>query len=231
MTGIATTQDPYAAVGLTTSTTAQAAAQAAAVNPQPQKLDFLTLMTAQIKNQDPLNPMNGTDFLAQLAQFSVVDQLTQLNTAFGQLSSRLVSDQSLQAAALIGRTAQVSSSTGSLEAGGALSGAAVLGDPAADLRINIYDQAGVPVRSLDLGSQSAGQIPFFWDGMISAGIQAAPGTYRIEALADTAGGTQSLETLVNARVESVSTGASSGELTVDLAGVGAVPYSDVLALN
>src|SRR5271165_1369335 len=78
--------------------------------------DFLTLMLAQLKNQDPTSPVDSNEFLSQLAALSEVQGITQLNTSFSGLSSSLVSSQALQASALLGHQALVASSTGVLSA-------------------------------------------------------------------------------------------------------------------
>lgn len=218
--------DLYSSLGLRTAGSATGTDK----GERAQKTDFLLLMTEQVKHQNPLNPMEGQDFLAQLAQFSVVDELGKLNTAFGDLSADLVSDQSLQAASLIGKDARVAASTGRLEDGDSLSGAAVLDKPAGALHIDIYNQAGVRVRRLELGSQTDGEIPFTWDGLKDDGTWAGAGTYSIKAEAETAAGNESLPTLVDARVESISLG-SSGGLRINLAGVGPVGFSDIRSLN
>src|ERR1700681_867570 len=86
--------------------------------------NFLTLMLAQLKNQDPTSPVDSNQFLNQLASLSTVQGITQLNTSFGTLSSSLVSSQALQASSLLGHQALVSSKTATLAAGGTVTGAA-----------------------------------------------------------------------------------------------------------
>src|SRR4051812_6621537 len=71
--------------------------------------DFLRLMTEQLKNQDPLKPMESTQFLAQLAQFTSVQGIQNLNTSFGSLASSLTSNQALQGASLVGERVLVPS--------------------------------------------------------------------------------------------------------------------------
>src|SRR5208282_6043538 len=85
--------------------------------------DFLTLMLAQLKNQDPTSPVDSNTFLSQLAELSEVQGITSLNTSFSALSSSLSSSQALQASSLLGHQAQVASSTATLAAGGTVTGA------------------------------------------------------------------------------------------------------------
>src|SRR6266850_5600333 len=85
--------------------------------------NFLTLMLAQLKNQDPTSPVDSNQFLNQLASLSTVQGITQLNTSFGALSTSLVSSQALQASSLLGRQALVASTTANLAASGTVTGA------------------------------------------------------------------------------------------------------------
>src|SRR5271157_5206227 len=80
--------------------------------------DFLTLMLAQLKNQDPTSPIDSNAFLTQLAQLSEVQGITALNTSFSALSSSLTSNQALQASSLLGHQALVGSSTATLATAG-----------------------------------------------------------------------------------------------------------------
>jgi len=230
MTTATSSLDPYSSLGLRTSADTVAAAAAASSDPHAQKMDFLTLMTEQIKHQNPLNPLDGQDFLAQLAQFSVVEQTTKLNDSFANLAAKLTSDQSLQAASLIGRQARVTGDQGALTADQALSGAAVLDQTAGSVRVNFYDPAGQLVRGLDLGPQAPGEIPFSWDGTGDNGQWAGAGTYRVEVVAQTGAGAVALPTQIDARVEGVSLGGSGG-VTLDLAGIGPVALTDIQRLR
>jgi len=195
-----------------------------------QQADFLLLMTEQIKHQNPLNPLEGADFLAQLAQFSTVEQLAKLNDRFDQLASDMVSDQSLQAASLIGKQALVVSNSGFLGVDSPLEGRLNLPLPAGEVTVRFYNEVGQQVRELDLGARPAGDVSWTWDGTTDAGDWAGQGNYRIEALARMGNGTEGLDSLVSAPVDSVSLG-EGGNLVLNLVGVGSVPYSAVQAIR
>src|SRR5262245_4718275 len=126
--------------------------------------DFLKLMITQFKNQDPFKPMENGEFLAQLAQFSTVKGLDDLNSSFANLSSSVVSNQALQASSLLGRTVLVDGNVGNLVAGGSLGGAVDLPSSASDVIVQISDRNGTLVRQIDLGTQGAGLARFTWDG-------------------------------------------------------------------
>jgi flagellar basal-body rod modification protein FlgD len=190
--------------------------------------DFLTLMLAQLKNQDPTSPVDSNTFLSQLAQLSEVQGITSLNTSFSTLSSSLSSSQALQASSLLGHQALVNSSTANLAAGGTVTGAVNVPQTTSQVVLNISDASGALVSQLNLGAQSAGLASFSWNGAMSNGSQAPAGTYTLTAqyAGATSGGTAAT-TLVNGAVESVSMGAGSTGLTLNVAGIGSVPFSSV----
>jgi len=194
--------------------------------------DFLTLMLAQLKNQDPTSPVDANQFLSQLASLSEVQGITQLNTSFSSLSNSLVSSQALQASALLGHQALVASSTATLgTAGGTVSGAVSVPQTSSHVVLNITNSSGVLVQSLDLGAQSAGMANFSWNGQTSNGSQAPAGTYTLSAqVAGVSGGT-AVTTLVNGTVDSVTMGSGTSGLTLNIAGLGSVPFSSVQQIS
>ena len=194
--------------------------------------DFLTLMLAQLKNQDPTSPVDSNEFLSQLASLSEVQGITQLNTSFSTLSNSLVSSQALQASSLLGHQALVASSTGTLSTAGAtLSGAVSVPQNSSQVTLNITNSAGVLVQSINLGAQPAGMANFSWSGQMSNGSQAPVGTYTLNAqVAGVSGGT-AVSTLVNGTVDSVTMGSGTTGLTLNIAGLGSVPFSSVQQIS
>ncbi len=225
MTDLSSIQQDLSALGVSTT----ADAKPTQTDPT-QKADFLLLMTEQIKHQNPLNPLEGKDFLAQLAQFSVVEELTKLNTGFTSLSQSMSGNQSLQAAGLLGKTARVASSGAYFTASQPISGSANLPLPAANVQVNYYDQVGTLAHSETLGAQNAGDLQFTWNGFDAQGVQQPDGYYRVEVLADMGTGSQAMSTHMDAKIESVSVGGGSG-LQLDLQGVGTVPFSSIQKLS
>ena len=194
--------------------------------------DFLTLMLAQLKNQDPTSPVDSNTFLNQLAQLSEVQGITSLNTSFGALSSSLSSSQALQASSLLGHQALVNSSTANLAAGATVTGAINVPQTTSQVVLNISDASGALVKQINLGAQSAGLTSFSWNGSTGSGSQAPPGTYTLTAqYAGGASGGTAATTLVNGTVESVSMGAGSTGLTLNVAGIGSVPFSSVQQIS
>jgi flagellar basal-body rod modification protein FlgD len=194
--------------------------------------DFLTLMLAQLKNQDPTSPVDSNTFLTQLAQLSQVQGITQLNTSFTTLSNSLSSSQALQASSLLGHQALVNSTTANLAANGTVTGAVNVPQTTSQVLLSVKDSTGVLVRQINLGAQPAGLASFSWDGKMGNGTQAAAGTYTLSAqYAGAVSGGTAATTLVNGTVESVSMGAGSTGLTVNVSGLGSVPFSSVQQIS
>jgi flagellar basal-body rod modification protein FlgD len=194
--------------------------------------NFLTLMLAQLKNQDPTSPVDSNTFLAQLASLSEVQGITQLNTSFSSLSNSLLSSQALQASSLLGHRALVASPTATLtSAGGTLSGAVSVPQTSSQVVLNITNSAGVLVQTLNLGAQPAGLANFSWNGQTSSGSQAPAGTYTLTAQVAGVGGGTAVTTLVNGTVDSVTMGTGTSGLTLNIAGLGSVPFSSVQQIS
>jgi len=194
--------------------------------------DFLTLMLAQLQNQDPTSPVDSNEFLSQLASLSEVQGITQLNSSFTALSNSLVSSQALQASSLLGHQAMVTSSTATLStAGGTITGAVSVPQTSSSVVLNITNSAGVLVKSINLGAQSAGLADFTWNGQTSSGSAAPAGTYTLNAQVGGVSGGTAISTLVSGTVDSVTMGSGTTGLTLNIAGLGSVPFSSVQQIS
>ncbi len=191
------------------------------------KNEFLELLVAQLNNQNPLDPQDNGDFIAQLAQFSTVEGVEKLNSSMETILSGYHSSQALQASSLVGRKVIVPSDKAVVDTSETFKASLVLPVSSSNVYVNVYDSTGAVVSRVDMGQQEAGNISFMWDGKDSSGNVAPPGTYRFEAQATYADGTKGLYTLLPANVDSVTLGQNGGELMLNLAGVGSVPLSQV----
>lgn len=191
--------------------------------------EFLSLMTAQLENQDPLKPMENGEFMGQIAQFSTVEGIGNLNESFSALAGAMQSSQALQASALVGRNALIEGNRGQLGSNG-LSGAIELPSGATNVTVEILNGSGQLVGQLDMGTLPAGQHNFAWDGRDANGNRLPEGSYRIAARANVGNQTQALGSLVNGRVDSVSFQGSQG-LVLNVDGVGAISLSDIRQIS
>ncbi len=191
------------------------------------KNEFLELLVAQLNNQNPLEPQENGEFIAQLAQFSQVEGIEKLNTSMGSLLSGYQSSQALQASSLVGRKVIVPTEKAVVDTSETFKGSLVLPVTSSNVYVNVYDSAGKAVSRVNLGQQAAGNVSFMWDGKDSSGNLLPPGTYKFEAQATYADGTKGLYTLLPANVDSVALGQNGGEMKLNLAGIGSVPLSHV----
>jgi flagellar basal-body rod modification protein FlgD len=188
--------------------------------------DFMTLMTAQLKNQDPLNPTDSNEFLSQLAQLSTVSGITSMNTTMTNLSSSLLSSQALSSATLVGHGILTAASTARYTAGQPLSGAVQVPDGASSISLTITDKSGAVVRHIT-AAPGAGLQPFSWDGTTDGGTPAASGTYNIGVSAIVNGRNQAATTLLNGTVTSVTLDAAGGGVTLNTPELGPIALSSV----
>ncbi|MBM1689220.1 flagellar hook assembly protein FlgD [Sulfitobacter geojensis] len=149
---------------------------------------FLTLLTAQISNQDPLAPVDSTQFVAQLAQLSQVEQAVQTNSQLETLNTQVSALMNLGGTDLLGREVSITSNVMDLE-NGSVDSTYVLGAGAVDVSARITDPLGRVVRTLEGLSTTAGQqIALDWDGTDDDGTPMLEGAYTVEIVAlDTAG--------------------------------------------
>ncbi|HVY64314.1 MAG TPA: flagellar hook assembly protein FlgD [Gammaproteobacteria bacterium] len=187
--------------------------------------DFLHLMLTQLKNQDPFKPLDSSEFLGQLAQFGTVSGLSQLQTSFDSLKTSLVSNQALQAASLVGRSAVVESSTMGIVDGQPVLGAVDLPASTSSLTVTVLDSTGQVVRTIPLGAHGAGQAQFVWDGMTDGGGTAPAGQYTFNAAYRNGSKTEAGTTLLAAPIDSVKL--DSNGFSVALRGIGDIPFSSV----
>ncbi len=186
---------------------------------------FLKLLVAQMKNQDPLNPLDNAQVTSQMAQINTVTGINNLNATVGKLLEQFTGLQTLQAAQLAGRDVLVAGNRLQLAAEGVATGAVELSTEAAAVKVDIRDANGLLVRTIDLGARSAGATRFDWDGRTDAGAAAAPGNYTFTATASVGGSQSAAATLMAARVEGVRN--ENGAVQLMLAGIGGVAYGDI----
>ncbi|MCA3130566.1 MAG: flagellar hook assembly protein FlgD [Betaproteobacteria bacterium] len=195
---------------MTTTIAATAANTAAPGNADALRLNsgdpqerFLKLLVSQLRNQDPLNPLQNSEVTSQIAQISTVNGIERLNGAVQNMGANMLSAQSLQASSMIGRGVLAEGNRIQLSDGEAVGGFELAG-PADKVVVTILDSGGHSVESLDLGRKTSGLSTFAWDGRPGE-AQLADGTYsfKVEALRDN-GTKVAVTTLGYGRVQSVS---------------------------
>ncbi|GGE58081.1 basal-body rod modification protein FlgD [Halopseudomonas oceani] len=196
------------------------------------KEQFLELLVTQMKNQDPLSPQENGEFIAQLAQFSTVEGIGNLNASMEMLLGGYQSSQALQASSLVGRTVIVPSDQAMVDPTLGFEGQLALPASSPNVFVNVYDEAGTLVDTVNMGSQEAGMHDFQWDGKNADGEYMPSGAYRFEAMAAIDGEDVQLATLLPANVDSVTlSGAEDGGLLLNVAGLGSIALSSVYSIQ
>lgn len=147
------------------------------------KDSFLQLLVAQLQYQDPLDPVENTDFTAQLAQFSSLEALTEINDSMDQVNSLQGSLNNMQALSFIGK--EVNAQGDIIHyTGEDIPIDFTLDDNAAEVVVSIYSEDGTLVKSVDLGDAAKGNREYVWDGTDSSGETVSAGryTFTVEAV-------------------------------------------------
>jgi flagellar basal-body rod modification protein FlgD len=212
---------------------ASAAASAASTASADSSADlgdrFLTLLVTQLKNQDPMNPMDNGQMTSQLAQISTVTGISKLNDTVSGLSAALGSNQYLQAAGLVGHSVLVPGNKMQLAAGEA-SGGFNLAQDADSVVVSVSDASGRMIKQIDLHAQGAGTQSFTWDGKTDSGAAAADGPYTFTVRASSGGNAVTADTFISGRVDGVVVG-DSGNTQLQLGRFGRVDLSQVKSIE
>lgn len=186
---------------------------------------FLTMLTTQLQNQDPLNPMDNAQMTSQLAQISTLEGIQGLNTTLTSLLSSYNTSQALQAAGAIGSQVLVAGNSLKL-ASGASQGGVLLGGAADSVVVTIKDSSGRVIQTQDLGKQAAGAVAFAWDGKNASNTQLADGNYTFSVAATSAGAKVSATPIEVGTVSAVVKNGSSFVMELDSGKT--VAFDDVL---
>lgn len=214
--------NPYAGLGFDTVQAGATGKGDASLDQQ----DFLMLLTTQLKNQDPLKPLDSTQFVSQLAQFSQVSGVQEMNASLASLTAGIKSSAMLDGASLVGRYVLLEGSRATLAADGSIVGGVATPTGATSVTVNVRNAGGELVRTLQV-APTDGTTLFSWDGTASDGMTAPPGVYSIDATATVAGVNQAADTLIADLVASVSIDSGTYALTLNTAGAGPVTLADV----
>jgi len=185
---------------------------------------FLTLMTAQMKNQDPTKPMDSAQYLGQLAQFASVKGLQQLDTRLAGMSTMMGEQQAVSVSDLIGKNAFIKSDTGSRAAGGKIDGK-FTSTGSGKVTVDIKDSKGTLIREMQVDASGTGDVDFSWDGLDNGGAAAPAGEYTFSAQL----GATKLDTQIASRIDSISYTANGIVLNLD--GHDNVTFDQILSIE
>lgn len=191
---------------------------------------FLTMLVAQLENQDPLNPADGTDFTAQLAQFSSLEQMFNMNDSLKAILEGMNAGSSDNLIDYIGKQVTCASDALRVSDGTASGGYFSITD-SADVTICIYDESGQEIRRIYAGKLEAGSYDINWDGTDYAGIPVDDGTYSYEVVAGSdSGGYVPVYTTMTGIVNGVSYDSDTPYLLVEDRKIDPQTVTDVRAV-
>ncbi len=199
--------------------------------------DFLRLLTKQMDNQDPMEPMDNTQFIAQMAQFSSLEGISSLNETVKGFEDSVQSNQVMQASALVGKAALVKGEEANhyhmQQADGSSAPSGILGavdvpGGASKMTVDITNTNGQVVKSIDVPVEGDQRPSFSWDGRLKDGRMAPEGKYTVKANAIVDGEGRAAQTYVGAAISSVGVTKNGPELNLD--GLSAVKLSDIVEI-
>lgn len=191
------------------------------------KQDFLTLFTAQLQNQNPLEPVKNEAFVAQLAQFSQLEALTNMQGSLDTFVTAMSGERMLNSAALIGKKVAITDSPTHLTKGGSMDASVDLPMGASGVQVSVFDSQGRLVQELTAGPQMPGTTPFTWDGKDAAQNPVPSGLYRLSATAVVNGKNTNVPVSTLSTVRAISTNPADGSVSVEVDGGKSLLLTDV----
>ncbi len=192
--------------------------------------EFMTLLLEQLKNQDPLEPQDNGDFIAQMAQFSTVTGIDEMNTSISGLGSSMGGNQALQSANLVGRSVLVSANEFALDEENNLEGAFQL-ESTSSATASIYTASGELAHQIDLGIRSPGQNKFTWDGVLEDGNRAPVGDYTVAVNYGTGEFSTAAEVMLEQKIDSVNFSHGGGDIVLNTVGGQALNFSEITQIH
>jgi flagellar basal-body rod modification protein FlgD len=192
-----------------------------------QTQNFLKLLIAQIKNQDPMSPMDASTMTAQMSQLNMVSSMGTMNTSMQAMLAQMQSANFMNQASLIGHSPMVAGSSINYTGGEVMLGAN-LANPLQGVVATIKDASGNVVGTADLGNLNSGMANFVFDGVDASGAKMPIGIYRVEISGkNNAGTNESPAPYVGSPVVSILKEGSSGEALLKLADGRSIKASEV----
>ena len=193
--------------------------------------DFIELMITQIRNQDPFEPLQSGEFIGQLAQFGTVSGIGELKETVSDLASSLISNQTLEAANLIGKNALVPSDNLTMKQDESGKGAIAVNAPSSNVSISIFDAAGKLVQTLPMGAVNSGIQDFEWNGVDASGNRVTPGEYFFSAVGVQGEANVAFDTFAYKEIQSISLGENASSIRLNVADGSELKISELLKLE
>ncbi len=193
--------------------------------------DFINLMITQLRNQDPFEPLQSGEFIGQLAQFGTVSGISELKDTVSDLANSLISNQTLEAANLIGKKALIPSDSFSVEQEDSVKGAVAINAPSNNVTVSIFDAAGNLVQTLPLGVVNTGIQDFEWDGNDASGNPVEKGVYFFSSVGNQGEDSVAFDTFSYKEIQSISIGDSASSIQLNVSDGTGLKISDLLKIE
>ena len=197
---------------------------------QPEQMGqqaFLTLFTAQLQNQDPLDPVKNEAFVAQLAQFSQLEATTKMADSLQSMATAQQSERLLAGTGLIGKKVATPDGRAQLQDGATIGGTISVPNGADKVQLDVFDQLGRKVFTQTLGRQAPGEVSLKWEGYNMSGQRMPPGQYKVVATVNSFGTVTQVPISTPATVTGVTFSPVTKDLVVEVEGGGSVPLSQI----
>ena len=221
----------YSDIGLSPSESRQTAVQQAAKTGSSKisQADFLKMLTTELSFQDPTNPSDNNEMVAQMSQLSMVDGINSLNSTVSDLQGSVASSESLMASSLVGQNVLLQTPIAYNNGTGIAGQIATVDSGASDITVSVTDAGGQVVYQQSVAGSYAGDVPFAWDGTDMKGAQCPAGNYTVSAVGLVNGMSQSIKTNTYGRVSSVVLGNGSQETRLNILGRdGTIGLADIM---
>jgi len=223
-------QETQTAAANTASSLAASEASGVAA-PQLSESDFLSLLVAQMQDQDPTQPSDPTAFVNQLASFSEVSGMDSMQTSMSNLSNSMLASQVASGTSLIGQQVIASTDTASLTTGGTVTGMLAVPSTATSVQVQVADANGNVVSNFSVTPPAGGgDATFSWNGLTTSGAPAPTGVYTFNVTAAGGGTSTTLTPMFASTVQSISVDPSTQTLSVNT-NSGSVPLSSVVSVK
>lgn len=192
--------------------------------------DFLKIFVTQLKNQSPLKPFDSGDMMQQMSQMTSLQASGELQKSIERLSMNVSRSQMVSASDLIGKKVVVPSGVSQLIDGEGMDGSVILPDAVKGVTIEVKNKAGEVIKTIKLDKSEGGVADFHWDGLDEKGNKVDADFYDISAKATIGGKEQKVMTAGNFKVNSVAMDPRSGDVIMNLDGMGGVAMSDIIKI-
>lgn len=192
--------------------------------------NFMKLLLTQLKMQNPLSPFDASTMMQQMSQLTGLSATTQLAQSVDVLKNNMGTSQVLEASQVVGKEVQVVSSSLQLKENAGARGSVLVPNGVNTVEVNITDNNGKVLKTLNLNAAGEGVMDFTWDGLDNEGKPVNPGFYTFSASSNVGDKPVKLATAATVKVNSVALDRANGSVIVNVDGLGGVPMANVIKI-